>query len=935
MANDQWDEIEARFEDVLNLPEAERPAFLAELHAKNPLIHREVLSLLAADGDATEFFEGLSDKFVSPLVARMDREVVPPERIGPYRILREVGRGGMSTVYLAERADGQFAQQVALKIIRGGTADEADERVQRFLAERQILASLNHPHIARLYGGGVTETNRPYFVMEYVEGQPIDTYGNEQALSVRQRLRLFMDVGAAVQYAHQNLVIHRDLKPSNILVTAEGTVKLLDFGIAKVFSGDPLLDAPSTSTTQTGQRWLTPDYAAPEQIRGQRITTATDVYQLGVVLYRLLTGHKPYQVDTTSTYEVERAVCEQEPARPSTIVLRTEEHTRGTQKTTITPAQVSRDRSVDVQGLRRLLAGDLDAVLLKALRKEPEERYASVGAFVDDVARYLEALPVEARRGSAMYRVRKFMRRHWAGVGAGMAFVVLLLLFAVVYTTRVTHERNRAQQEANKAREVSEFLIHLFEVSDPDEARGEAVTARELLDRGARQAEVALSTQPEVQAQMLQTIGRVYERLGLYEQGLPLLQAAVDLSQTTAQSTPVEQAETWRYLGDVHTSMGTYDEARSAYDTALTLLDPLPDALPEKARILAQLGLLYQRNEQFATADSLYQTALTLQQSAFGTMHEDIVETMTSLALLRRHERNYPAAESLYLETLSLARRVMGERHTGVATILNNFAALKDDQGAYEAADSLYQQALDIQRVILGDRHPDVGKTLNNLALVREQRGDLDAAEELQRQALQIKEEALGTTHPSLAVSYLNLAALLHTQGKLDAADSLYRKALAIDEAVYGPDHSEVAADLTRLAMLHHDKGNLAESQRLFEDALAILDAFPDDQVRRSTAVLHFGRLLRDRGRFQQAESLAREALALRQDVMDADHWAIAEAKGELGATRAAQGHLEEATALLAEAVQVLRDALGATNWRTQRMVEYQKQLPVAASTTP
>src|SRR5690606_16574999 len=246
--------------------------------AEAPHIHREVMSLLAADDEADDFFEGLSDKFVSPLVARMDREVAPPERIGPYRILREVGRGGMSTVYLAERADGQFQQQVALKIIRGGTADEADERLQRFLAERQILASLNHPNIARLYDGGVTETNRPYFVMEYVEGEPIDAYCNRHTLSVRQRLQLFMDVGAAVQYAHQNLVIHRDLKPSNILVAEDGTVKLLDFGIAKVFTREPA-DA-SLSTTPTEQRWLTPDYAAPEQIRGHhRITTATDVYQ--------------------------------------------------------------------------------------------------------------------------------------------------------------------------------------------------------------------------------------------------------------------------------------------------------------------------------------------------------------------------------------------------------------------------------------------------------------------------------------------------------------------------------------------------------------------------------------------------------------------------------------------------------------------------------
>ena len=432
-ALERWQQADAVFSEALDLPPEKRAAFLDEACAGDADLRREVERLFEADAQAGLFLETPSDWFDAPrlpgpgVAAEGDRarRAVLGQQVGPYRLLDEIGHGGMGTVYLAERADGQFEQQVALKLVRSGVA--TDEALRRFRLERQILAGLHHPHVARLLDGGVTEDGTPYFVMEYVAGIPIDRYCDEHRLSIAERLRLFCTVCAAVQYAHQNLVVHRDLKPSNILVTDDGQVKLLDFGIARLL--DPEARTLSPALTQTGLRLMTPEYASPEQVRGEPVGTASDGYQLGVLLYELLTGHRPYRLPGRLLHHIERIVCEEMPTRPSTAVVQIEEvevsGDGGTQS--ITPEQVSRARSTSIERLRRRLAGDLDNIVLMALRKEPARRYASVGNLEADIQRHLTGLPVRARPDTLVYRATKFVRRNWIGVAATLLVMLSLV----------------------------------------------------------------------------------------------------------------------------------------------------------------------------------------------------------------------------------------------------------------------------------------------------------------------------------------------------------------------------------------------------------------------------------------------------------------------------------------------------------------------------
>jgi len=908
-------EVEALFEKALDLAPAERTAFLNAIRARDPALYQELASLLEALEDDPGFFDRLSDTFVSPIISHFDGEPPAPDHVGAYRIVREVGRGGMSTVYLAERADGQFEQQVALKLVRAGLDQAA--RLQHLVIERQILASLNHPNIARLYDGGVTPDGRPYLVMEYVEGESIDRYCDARCLSLADRLRLFQVVIEAVQYAHRNLIVHRDLKPSNVLVVEpasgqprQGHVRLLDFGIAKLLEADG--DATPPSSTQTGARWLTPEYAAPEQIRGERITTATDVYQLGVMLYRLLTGHRPYRVSTTSTYEIERAVCEEEPTRPSTIVAKVEERRQGEAMVRITPEAVSQTRATALNTLRRTLSGDLDAILLKALRKEPEQRYVTAEAFAEDIQRYLEGRPVRARRGTWGYHARKYVQRNAWRVGAAAVIVLLLLGYAATVTVQrrqVAEERDRAQREADKAEEMTSFLMDLFEISDPDEAQGETVTAREMLDNGARRIQQELDEQPEVQALMMNTIGQVYEKLGLYDDALILLDTSLALRRRLFSPPHADIAGGLYALAEGHASLGDYDQAETHLREAIAMWRRLPDNEEQLAESLVFLALLHKVRSRYAAADSLYHEALAIQHRVLGDEHPDIAATLNNLAASQSDQGRYAAADSLYRTALAMQRKLLGDHHSHLAATLNNLAFLREAQGRYPEADSLYQESLAIHMRLLGEDHPTVARIMNNLGRLRSVQGDYAAAERLLRQAMILKEHRLGPEHLSLAASYFALADLMYHTGNVAAAESLYRQTLTIERKVYGNENPEIATDLTRLASVLHARGNRDEADSLFAQALGIARrTLPADHPRLATTLLGYGRLRLDEERAHEAEALLQEALTIREAAYAAADWRRAEAQAALGACYTALGRLDEAEALLLPSYRILHE---------------------------
>lgn len=914
---DQWDKIEALFDEVLALPPEARAARLNVIALHDPELSREVASLLGAHEEASGFFDGLSDRVVSPLMSHLGEEPAPPERVGSYRIVEEVGRGGMSTVYLAERDDGHFEQQVALKLIR--PVGDAADRLQRFLSERQILASLNHPHVARLLDGGVLEDGRPYFVMEYVDGHPIDRYCDAERLSLEARLRLFQVVVGAVQYAHNNLVVHRDLKPSNILVTDAGAVKLLDFGIAKLLSREE--NGGASSKTQTANRWLTPEYAAPEQIRGERVTTATDVYQLGVVLYKLLTGHRPYRTGQTSTYELEHAVVEEMPTRPSDVVREVEEITQSGATRRITPESVVETRNTELGTLRRTLSGDLDAIVLKALRKEPDERYATAEALSEDIRRYLEGRPVFARRGSISYRMRKYVSRHRGAMAAAVIGLLFLVGYAVTVTLqerKVSQQRDLARQEARKTEEVANQLIDLFTISDANEARSDTVTARQILEAGIARVHKELDNQPELQAATLTVIGRLYERLGFYRESVQLLDNALALRRAVLRAPHQDIAKGLLYLGRARLSAGTFDEAEAPLREAVAMWEALPAFEEEKAASQIALANWLRNKGQYAEAESLYWSAYAIQQDLAD--RRDLAQTISALALLKQSEGEYETADSLYRAALAMQRQVLGVDNLDIVTTLVNLAVLHGDRAHFATADSLYRAAFDMQRRLLGEAHPDVAKTLNNWGHMSEVAGNLEQAEQLHRQALQIKQEQLGEAHPSLAYSYVGLATVLQKQGNYGEAEALYRQALAIDRAAYGPAHQEVANDLRQLALVLHSQGNLTEADRTFAEALQIYRSQPSNNpIPLSTTLLGRARLWMAQGQHSAAEPLLREALGIREAAVGKDHWGTAQVRGTLGACLAALGETEQAEPLLREGYQGLAASLGDHDERTRQ----------------
>ncbi|NBC01751.1 MAG: protein kinase, partial [Bacteroidetes bacterium] len=572
MTPDRRRQIEALFDEALDRPADARAAFLDEACADDPDLRAAVQRLLDAYADAPSFLEGdaadVGQAWAAEEEAAHDRR---GERIGPYRLHERIGQGGMSVVYRAERTDGAFDQTVALKLLPAHF--ETEQRVARFRAERQILARLTHPHIARLLDGGMTTAGHPYLAMEYVEGQPLTVHAREAHLSIEERLRLLCDVLSALQYAHQNLIVHRDIKPDNMLVTPEGTVKLLDFGIAKLLDQT---DVPFTlPLTRTGQRLMTPEYAAPEQVTGGAVTTATDVYQVGVLAYELLTGVRPFDLQGKTPSQVERIVAEQLPERPSTAWTAA---ARAQAPALVPPAAVG-----------RRLAGDLDTVILKALAKEPDQRYASVEAFADDLQRFAAGRPVQARTPTLRYRAKKFVQRNRGAVTAAALGALLILGFGAALLNQrnvALEERDRYQQELATSEAVTDYLTQLFAASNPRETRGDTLTAYELLDAGV-EGIGELTAEPRVQHRLMRTMALSYLEMGAYDQANVLLTQAIEQIAETSGPRSAATANAMADLASLRTSQGNLPAADSLYRAAAALqVEALPPDDPTYAQTL-------------------------------------------------------------------------------------------------------------------------------------------------------------------------------------------------------------------------------------------------------------------------------------------------------------------------------------------------------------
>jgi serine/threonine-protein kinase len=883
---DSWSRLEDVFAEVAALPEGERDRRLAELCGRDLELRSEIASLLAADASAGDFLER------SPIPA----DAAPPPssalglRLGPWRVVSRLGQGGMADVYLGARDDGEFHRQVAVKIFRQD-ADRAG-LVDRFRAERQILASLDHPNIARLLDGGTTADGLPYLVMEHIDGIPIDRYCRERNLGIDARIDLFRQVCAAVQYAHQNLVVHRDIKPSNILVTPDGRPHLLDFGIAKLLEGSALADPP----TRTGQRLMTPHYASPEQVEGRPVTTASDVYSLGVLLYVLLTGSLPYRLDPGRVGAVEQAVLEQEPAPPS--------------------------HALAAGGGDRRLAGDLDNIVLMALRKEPRRRYPSVELLAEDLRLYREGMPVRARPATWSYRTARFVGRHRVGVGLAAGLFLLVLALAVGMTlqaARLARQRDEIRRERDKAVEVARLLENVFAVSDPNKARGETITARELLDQGAARVQGELKGQPEVQAALAATIGKAYANLGLNDRSLPLIERSLTLRRRIYGAEHPDVAESLDALGILAQVRGDLDRAEALHRQALAMREKLlgPDD-PAVADTLNSLGTDLCAKAQYAAAEPLFRRALALNRRRFGNAHPEVATNLGNLGLLEKQLGHHAAAEALYREALAIMRQVYGPAHPSIALQLNNLATLQMERGDFAAAEASYREALAVAHRLYGEEHPDIALQLHNLGSLAAYRGDSAGAEALLRRSLEMRRKLLGPEHEQVSLGLNNLARVLEERGELAAARPLYEESLRIARKVFGEEHPRVAGTLSNLSSITAAQGDLATAERLARQALAIRrktlgPAHPDV----GSSIASVGWLRLTQGHPAEAEPLLRQGLEVLRASLPAGHSRIAVAESQLGACLEARGRPAEAGPLLTAGYETLLRVHGPAHAKT------------------
>ena len=744
MTPERWRQIKAALDGAMDRSPSERDDWLAATYPDDPELRTEVEALLDAEADAPAFLDGPAAEYGLPLVPSLEA----PRTVGAYRLLDEVGRGGMGVVYRAERADGAYDQRVAVKLLAGVGGAE------RFRAERQILASLAHPGIARLLDGGVTEAGSPYLVMEYIEGRPIDQHCDEERLTVDERLDLFAEVGRAVAVAHRNLVVHRDLKPSNILVTPEGRVKLLDFGIARLLEPD----ADAAPLTRPHQRMMTPEFAAPEQVRGEAITTATDVYQLGVLLYTLVCGVPPIRADGDSLVAVERAVCEQTPCPPGATV-----DASSTDRADL--------RSTTPGRLRATLRGDLGTIALKALRKEPERRYASAAELVDDVERYRKGLPVTARPESARYRARLFVRRHRWGVGVAALAVMVAAGALALYTARVTAERDRAERAARQAERTTDFLTDLFLLGDRERGDAKTVAATlTVLEPAAAKIETELAGEPEVQAALLQALGEVYWDAGAIAEAQRLLRRALDLRRR---------------------------------------LHPPPH--PHVAQALHAYGL--------AAGDSAahYFEAAAAMHGALG----DPTAQATSLvrlasALPANHLHRGPSFD----RAIALLSRHHGPDSPQVADALNDaygLAVFSDSDDAERAI----RRVLRIYRATYGEGDLRTAQALHNLGLIVDGDGRPEGLGYLRRSHALARDE-VGADHPEVTLMAVNLGATLYEHGRLGEAENVLREAVLSRRATLPDSSTAVAYALYWHGVALCADGRPADGLRALREARAI-----------------------------------------------------------------------------------------------------------------
>jgi serine/threonine protein kinase len=833
---ERWQKIRELFLAVCDAQPDERASVLTAACGDDAELRAEVEALLASSDRAPEFFESSPVASLAKAIEPGTAGATTNRRIDAYRLVRLIASGGMGSVYLAERADEQYHKTVAIKLMRPGTIDA--ESLRRFRNERQALALLDHPNIAPLLDGGMTEDGTPYLVMEYVEGEPITSYCDRQRLSTAERLRLFLTVCSAVQYAHRRLIVHRDIKPSNVLVTSDGVPKLLDFGIAKMLQ--PEFDAADGPRTLTLHRPMTPGYASPEQIRGEPVTTASDVYSLGVVLYELLTGHRPYRLTGQCVSEIERTILDTDPPAPSAVIWRVEQlpRTDGHAPRTITPKGVSEVRDGTPRRLSRRLRGDLDNIVLMALRKEPHRRYATTERLAADVENYLAQRPVMARRDTVLYRSVKFVRRHAFGVAAALVVVLAFVAAAlgIMAESRVAaRQRDEAIAAKAQAESILAFLQEMLTSVQPN-AKGGDVLVRDVLDQAAALVDTELDAEVKVRASVHRTIGLAYAALGMDDEPGVHLRKALELREAEFGERHPLVIESLNDLGNHLFGIGALDEAETLLRRALNAATVvLGDDHETTIRIKNDLAEVLGEHRDLDEAERLIKDVLAARRARLGSEHMDVAEALDRLSGIAAERGRWKQAGRFMAEALEIHRQHLPDGHPLVIESLVGLARIRQSQGHDEEARRLYSEAerplrraLEMHRSALGDEHIMTLVLTNDLGELLLAKGDQQEAEQLFREALGHLEtlvagaEASERARNNLATVQHNLAWALLRRGEVDEASRLFEAALARRRQAYGPVHLDVADTLEGLARTARERGDIGAAVRLLEEVVSI-----------------------------------------------------------------------------------------------------------------
>ena len=786
MNKDLWQKAEAIFLECADLPDAERQRLLVQRCEDDSALRSIVMSLLSGDTKEDKVHDAIGIAAGELKELQADRYV--GMTLGAYTIEKRLAEGGMGIVYLARRSDEQFEQAVAIKLLSARFTTPDLRR--RFLHERQVLARLQHPNIGMLLDGGETDDDVPYLVMEYIAGVPIDEYCERRNFSLEQRISLFGDVCSAVQFAHTNLVVHRDIKPSNVLVTDDGVVKLLDFGIAK------LVDAPiDAGLTMIGSNIFTPRHASPEQVRGEQITTATDVYALGLMLYELLTGSFPYEItSTTSAGTIETIITNQTPPPPS--------------------------RVADAKTAKKL-RGDLDTIVLKCLRKRPELRYPSVAEFSGDLERYREHRPILARPPTLAYLVARYCRRNRAaaiGVSATLLAIVAGAVAATAGFIQAREAERAALVEAKNAEAVSGFLVSLFDESNPNVSAGEERSVRELLDAGRERVDAELSDTPVVQARMLATLAGVYKGLANYEVAEALQQRATAVAEEHAASDLVLVATMQSDLGDLYRIEGKHEAAITTMRSAIDAFEASgAGSSPAWGDALGHLGLVLIEMDNRDEGLLRLEQALEMRRQLFDEPHADIALSLHNLAWY--HSRGDLAlAEQYAIEAVAMREAVYGNVHPRVASSVSMLSRIYQSQSRWDDAEREAQKSVDIAGQIFETGHPDLSFAMYELASVLRDKGSLEEARDLFATIVDWERVSLGEMSYDYGMSLKAYADVLVRLGDYLTAEPILRQSLSIFEA--GPRSARRAWHTGAVAL-----ANVLIDTRRYDEAAELLGA--------------------------------------------------------------------------------------------------------------